>query len=714
MTTDRGSVPGAGGGVRAPMSLEHADGRGEQTDGRRRRKVWRAIFGAPRRLDDRRVFHKVSLVALLAWVGLGADGLSSSAYGPEEAFRTLGAHTYLAIPLAALMAVTVMVISAGYTRIIEQFPHGGGGYVVSTKLLGEKPGLISGCALLVDYVLTITVSIAAAGDALFSVGFLPAGAPAWKLPAEACFIAGMLALNIRGVRESVLVLTPVFFAFVVTHALVIAWGIAGHAPELPRTAVEVADGFRDGASTLGLGGLLLLLVHAFSLGGGTYTGIEAVSNGIPIMRHPQARTAKRTMLYMAVSLAFTATGLLLCYLLWDIAPEPGRTMNAVLVNRLVDGLPMGSVFAAAFLLTEGAILVVAAQAGFADGPRVLANMALDSWVPRRLSALSERLTTQNGIVLMGAAALAALLYTWGDVRHLVVMYSINVFLTFTLSLLGMTVHTLRTRGRSAQGRRGAWIGRAILLGGGFALCATILCVTAIEKFWRGGWVTLAATGLLVLLCVFIRAHYRSIAGKLAGAFGEFESVRERTTPAPGEPDPGQPVAVVLVGGYNGLGVHTTLNVFRSFPGHYKGVIFVSVGVIDSGGFKGEDSIDHLREQTQHVLDRYAALIRGMGIPAGTRMALGTDAVDEAERLCTAVAVEFAQPTFFAGQVIVEREGWLHRLLHNQTAYAIQRRLQWGGTRWSFWARGCGSGQRPGPAAPRGGGRARATARRPGS
>lgn len=127
------------------------------------------LIGPPRDLADRSVYRHLSLVAFLAWVGLGADGLSSSAYGPEEAFRTLGLHTYLALALAALMATTVLVISTAYSRIIEQFPHGGGGYVVATKLLGPRAGVVSGSALLVDYVLTISISIAAAGDAIFSL-----------------------------------------------------------------------------------------------------------------------------------------------------------------------------------------------------------------------------------------------------------------------------------------------------------------------------------------------------------------------------------------------------------------------------------------------------------------------------------------------------------------------------------------------------------------
>src|SRR5450755_932609 len=149
-------------------------------------RLQRMVFGKPRDLRDKRIFHQISLIPFLAWVGLGADGLSSSAYGPEEAFRNLGSHIYLAIALAAVMAMTVFIISAAYRGIIEQFPHGGGGYVVATKLLGQAAGVTSGSALLVDYILTITVSIAAAGDVIFS--FLPPSLAGFKMPMEILFI----------------------------------------------------------------------------------------------------------------------------------------------------------------------------------------------------------------------------------------------------------------------------------------------------------------------------------------------------------------------------------------------------------------------------------------------------------------------------------------------------------------------------------------------
>jgi amino acid transporter len=637
-------------------------------------RIRRTLVGRPRDLRDSRIFHRISLIPFLAWVGLGADGLSSSAYGPEEAFKTLGQHTYLAVLLALVTALTVAIISAAYRGIIEAFPHGGGGYMVASKLLGRRVGVVSGSALLVDYVLTITVSIAAAGDVIFSfaLNYLPPSWMALKLPLEVLFIVVLITLNIRGVRESAIVLAPIFMVFVLSHAAVIVGGVIGHAGQLPSTAVEVASGFHSGATTLGLGGMFLLFVHAYSLGGGTYTGIEAVSNGVAIMREPKVQTAKRTMLYMAVSLGCTAGGLLICYLLWRVAPVAGKTLNAVLVERMTERIPGGRWLSGITLFSEGVLLVVAAQAGFIDGPRVLANMANDHWAPRRFAALSDRLTTQNGIVVMGVAALIALLYTHGDVGKIVVMYSINVFLTFSLSMFAMTKKTL------AERRQGPWLGKALLFVTGFVLCATILTITVLEKFTEGGWLTLVVTTLVVVVCFLIRAHYRGVKLRLAHLYQDVRHVDHgQHQPLP-ITNPGLPTACVLVPSYGGVGIHTVLNVFRAFPNHFKNLVFLSVGVIDSGGFKGAEAVAELEQETEAMLKKYGSLATELGIPSTARFAVGTDAVAEAERLCRQVIADFPSVTFFGGKVIFAREAWYHRLLHNETALAIQKRLYWMG------------------------------------
>ena len=647
-------------------------------------RMKRVLLGRKRELQPN-VFHKVSLIALLAWVGLGADGLSSSAYGPEEAFKTLGTHTYLAVGLALATAFTVLVISYAYSRIIEQFPLGGGGYVVASRLLGQKAGVVSGSALVVDYVLTISISIAAAGDAIFS--FLP---PGWtsavllgvlpvKLLVELAAIGFLILLNLRGVKESVIALAPLFMVFLISHAILIGGVIIGRLGDIPAVFAEVHRGFAQGLQAppigLGLAGMMALFVRAYALGGGTYTGIEAVSNGLSIMREPKVQTGKRTMALMAVSLAVTAGGLILAYLLVHATPAPGRTMNAVLANQFAGGWAgIGALFVFVALLSEALLLIVAGQTGFIDGPRVMANMAVDSYMPHRFSQLSDRLTMSYGVLLIGGASLLALVYTGGNVTHLVVLYSINVFLTFSLSELAMCRFWVRERKKHPDWRKHISVHLV-----GLTLCVFILTVTVYEKFGEGGWVTLALTGGLIAGCFLIRRHYRRVHDKLRRLDGILTALPAGVAPPPAQShDPAAPTAVLLVGGYSGLGIHSLLAVQRLFPGYFKNFVFVSVGVIDSASFVNVEAVDEVRDRTAADLRRYVELATGLGLAADSRMAVGTEAVATAADLCVQIAAEFPRSLFFAGKLIFERERWYQRLLHNETAYQLQRRLQFAG------------------------------------
>ena len=666
------------------------------------KRVKTLLVGKPRDLKDESVFHSVSLVAFLAWVGLGADGLSSSCYGPEEAFRTLQAHSYLAVFLSVATILTVLVISACYSHIIEAFPSGGGGYLVASKLLGRPAGVLSGSALLVDYVLTITVSIAAAGDALFGLlmphltsaieflrgysGFhwLPLPTESWKLNLEFAAIVVLILLNLRGVRESVTALLPVFILFLITHALLIAAAVGLHLTSSGEVAQHVVEQVNTSVQDPGFGilAMLLLLLHAYSLGGGTYTGIEAVSNSMPVMREPRVATAKRTMIYMALSLSFMAGGLMLAYLLMQVGPEDGldanKTLNQVLVERVLGDVGLtgggwGGLLLWATMLSEGALLFVAAQAGFIDGPRILANMAHDSYMPHWFANLSDRLATHNGILLMGIAAIAALAYTGGQVKQLVIMYSINVFLTFSLSMIGMCRHWWVERKTNP-----IWLRRLALFGFGAVLCLAILSVTTWEKFTEGGYITLSVTGTLVILCFITRRYYRGVVERLKRLDASLGQIATSGAANRAEPDTHEPTAAILVGGYGGLGVHTLLNAVRFGHGHYKNIVFLSVGVVDSGNFKGAGAVEDLKRHTEETLAQYVDLAQRLGLPSTSYMTIGTDAVDELEHLCLAIAKQFPKVVFFAGQLVFQRDTWYQRLFHNQTAYSLQRRLQWDG------------------------------------
>jgi len=636
------------------------------------RTVKNFFIGRSRALDERGLFHQLSLVALLAWVGLGADGLSSSCYGPEETYKALLAHPDLALIVAGMSAVTIALICASYSQIISLFPSGGGGYVVASRLLSPAAGVVSGSALLVDYVLTIAISVASAMDAVFS--FLP---PQWigaKVAAGAAGIVVLSLLNLRGVRESVIIWVPVFVLFLLTHSFAIGYAVATHGDGVGPLLGGVTQTATGVSAEVGWFGLLALLLRAYSMGAGTYTGIEAVSNGLPILREPRVRTGRRTMVLMGLSLAGMVSGLLLAYLLVRVTPVAGKTLNAVLFEEITRGWPtwLGHGFVQVSLTSAAALLFIAAQAGFLDGPRVLASMALDRWMPTRFAALSDRFVTLNGVLVMGGAALVVLLLTHGAVELLVVLYSINVFATFSLSQLGMVRHWWQVRASEPRWKRRLAVNLA-----GLVLTSFILVTLIVLKFNHGGWVTLIITGALVAAAFGIKRHYDGVRAQLA-KLDALVPAAENSVASGGELTPpagsAERTAVVLVSGYNGLGLHTLLGALRMFGGAFHRFVFVHIGVVDAGNFKGSDEIDRLRAHAEAEAARYVEFVRRRGGAAEALTAIGHDVVGEFEQLLPTLRAAHPRAVFFGGQLVFERETFLTRWLHNSTAFALQRRL----------------------------------------
>ncbi|MBA4357316.1 MAG: amino acid transporter [Desulfovibrio sp.] len=640
------------------------------------RRAKELFLGKSLNLKDTSIFHNLSLVAFFAWVGLGSDGLSSSCYGPAEAYLALGSHTFLALFVGLASVLTIFVISASYSQIIELFPSGGGGYVVASKLLNPTLGMISGCALIVDYALTITLSVASGADALFS--FLP---PAWahyKLATAVFGVLLLIVLNLRGVKESVTVLVPIFMVFVLTHAFAIVYGLGSHLGNLPEVIARTTADVNVAQSQLGLMGMFLLILRAYSMGAGTYTGLEAVSNGLGILREPKVQTGKRTMTYMAVSLSVTVMGLILTYILFDVSEMKGKTLNAVLFESIAQnwGAP-GQVFVLVTLLSEAAILFVAAQTGFLDGPRVLANMALDRWFPTRFAMLSDRLVTQKGILLMGGAALVLMVLTHGSVELLIVLYSINVFITFVLSQLGMVRHWLGAEKGEPHRKKGL-----ALNGLGLVLCSFILITVTAVKFFEGGWATLVVTGAVAALALTIRRHYNTTWSMLKKLDALIPVAEGDPTPLANQDnlcqseacDPNAKTAVILVNGYNGLGMHTLLGIHRMFSGEFRNIIFVQVGLVDAGVFKGVEEMEALKTHIQADLDRYVDFVRARGLYAEGVSSVGVDVVEEVVKLTPTLRQRFPKAIFFGGQLVFPDDTFFTRLLHNHIVFAVQRQL----------------------------------------
>jgi len=613
----------------------------------------------------------VALVAFLAWIGLGADGLSSACYGPEEAFLALSPHTPLSLYLAAMTACTVFIIAVAYNQVIELFPSGGGGYKVASSLLGSHAGLVSGSALIVDYVLTIAISIASGVDALFSL--LPSAFASAKLELEVALTLLLLYLNLRGMKESIRFLLPIFLGFVATHTVLIGYGVIAHGERLPAMIAEAVTQTRELGGNLGWVAVAALLLRAYSLGGGTYTGIEAVSNNVQSLAEPRVSTGKWTMFYMALSLAFTAAGIIVLYLLWDARHVDGRTLNAVTFDSIIAsfGWTVPGLNAATLIVVlafEAGLLLVAANTGFLGGPAVLANMAVDSWMPHQFRHLSSRLVTQNGVILMAIAAVAVLLITRGNVSVLVVLYSINVFLTFTLSLAGLVRYWWRHR------EDARWRTRLVLSLAGFAVCAGILAVTMVEKFVEGGWITVIITGLVIGTGLAIRRHYNATAAALdrveelyAAPTGHF-AAKPRL-------DPSRPTAAFIIGRNRSGLVHASRTVLQTWPGFYKNFLVVSAQPVDVRSYGGDKTMEKLRAERLKDMEFYMELARQHGIAAKYYLGFGVDGIDELTKLCRQARAEFPRVVFFASKLVFDHETWITRLLHNQIVYAMQRRLQ---------------------------------------
>jgi Amino acid permease len=633
------------------------------------RKVTEMIFGAPLDPFSKETRRHVVLVAFLAWIGLGADGLSSSCYGPEEAFLALGENRHLGLYLAAATAATVFIIAVAYNQVIELFPSGGGGYKVATSLIGPYAGLVSGAALIVDYMLTISISIASGVDAVFS--FLPRSIQFIKLEAEIALVLLLLVLNLRGMRESIKVLLPIFLGFFITHAIIIFLGIGMHADRIPDLIPNTLNQTNQLTQQMGWIFVASLFLRAYSLGGGTYTGIEAVSNNVQSLAEPRVLTGKWTMFYMAVSLSFIAGGIILLYLLWNVQPVDGETLNAVTFRAILQDAIGSSVIESPILwlllALEGGLLFVAANTGYLGGPAVLANMATDSWVPHQYRYLSSRLVTQRGIVLMGMAAVGILIATGGSVSLLVVLYSINVFLTFSLSLLGLCIYWWGVRGIDHR-----WILRIALSILGLAVTSGILVVTTVEKFTEGGFMTVLITGVVIGFCILNRSHYEKIRRKLRKADEALPMEFPGRTAPPVNPK--EPTAVFVVGSNRWGGVYALDWVRREFPGHFHNFVFMSARTVDAKCYSGSDELEHERRKSEETLNYFVTYCNNRDLPAKSYVGFGIDPIEELTNLAEKIRRDFPHSMFFTSKLIFEHDNWYIRQLHSEAALTMLRRL----------------------------------------
>jgi amino acid transporter len=630
-------------------------------------KIKNLFFGAPRNPFNKETRNHISLIAFLAWVGLGADGLSSSAYGPEQAFLALGTHTYIALYLAIATALTVFIIALAYNQVIELFPSGGGGYKVASRLLSPFAGLISGSALVLNYTLTIAISFASGVDALFSL--LPYGLQAYKLHTAIGMVLLLTYLNLRGMKESIKIFLPIFLGFVATHFIIILYGIVHHSAKISTVVHNTWAETMDMTNAVGWFFVVAVLIRAYSLGGGTYTGLEAVSNNVNNLAEPRVQTGKWTMLYMAISLSITAGGIILLYLLWNAKPIAGQTLNAVTFGAILHNVAHGYIFLLLLLIFEAGLLFVGANTGFLGGPAVLASMAIDEWAPRRFRNLSSRLVVQNGIILFGILAIIILIWTGGTVSQLVVLYSMNVFITFTLSLSGLCIFWWQRRAQEKK-----WLRRFALSTIGLTLCAAILIVTVVEKFASGGWLTILLTSVVVALGLMVKRHYKKVRRQITALDKIFALPVQPSAQAETNIDPNKPTAVFFIGGSIGEGMHTVIQAQKMFAGMFKNFIFLSAGVVDVNTYESDKTLYAMQTKVNQRLQYFSAYANQHGIAVQTKCAFGTEPVAQLVALATEVNKEIKNPIFFAAKLVLANENWLTRWLHNETPNSLQKNL----------------------------------------
>lgn len=638
------------------------------------KKLKEIVIGSARDPLDKETRKHISLVAFMAWIGLGADGISSSCYGPEEAYVALGINKELAIYLAIATAITIFIISYAYTQVIELFPNGGGGYRVATRLLGKYAGLVSGSALIIDYVLTISISISSGIDALFS--FLPSHWQSAKLATAIIMVILLAALNLRGMKESIKFLMPIFLGFMVTHVFLILYGIIAHHYGIDKLIPQAVQKTSDLSESAGLIFVISIFLKAFSIGGGTYTGLEAVSNNVNTLSEPRVRTAKVTMFMVAVSLAFMAAGIIVLYLLWGVKKVEGQTLNATTFYIITElwrfgNIEIGKFFIPIVLIFEAGLLFVAANSGFLAGPVVIANMGHDEWMPKAFSSLSSRLVVKNGIIFMSIAAIITLLITGGSVHILVVLYSINVFITFSMSMLGLIVYWIKNRNK-----RPKWLRKLIVASIGFVVCFGILTITILEKFYEGGWVTLLITSLFIAVGLLINNKYRKFRRCLTNKEMKFYNDSALILPheAIVESDKNAPTAAIIVDQTFGGSMNCLTEIKKVFPNIFKNFIFVTAGEVDSNTFTEEKNWRSMRKKTKMLLRKYKNYCNANGCFARAYVGYSTDAAETLEKLSNRVVRDYPNTVFFGTQFIFDNENIVTQMLYNHIPYIIQRRL----------------------------------------
>jgi len=504
-----------------------------------------ALFGRPLATEAE---GSERLSVATGYAILASDNISSSAYATEEAMRVLAlagvAALSLTMPIALAIVAVLAVVVLSQLQVIKAYPNGGGSYVVTSDNLGRVPGLVAAASLLIDYVLTVAVSTAAGVAAITS--FAPA-LHDMRVPLGLAFIALLAIGNLRGIREAGMIFAIPTYVYVLSLAGLIAYGlfrvVSGDVPTaaIPPDPVPAA-----GVTALSV----LLILRAFASGSVALTGAEAVANGVPSMKPPETKNASTTLIFMALTFGTIFLGLTFLAQALGVAPDQREqeTLNSLVTRSLVgNGFPYYLV-----QVSTAVILALAANTGFTGFPRLAAVLANDRFMPRHFADRGERLAFSFGILVLAALASVVLVAFSGSVTALIPLYTIGVFLAFTLSQTGLVRRWLRLRPRG-------WKVTAAINGVGAVVTGVVLVITTVTKFEHGAWMVLIVMPLLVLLLHGISTHYTAAQDSLV-----VEDLRQDLPKLP------QPMVIVPVARLDRTAVHA-LTFASSISDHVRAV-----------------------------------------------------------------------------------------------------------------------------------------------
>jgi amino acid transporter len=448
-----------------------------------------------------RLAHHERLSRITGLAVLSSDALSSVAYATEEIVRTLVlagvAATALVTPIGGVIAALLVVVALSYRQTILAYPSGGGAYVVAKENLGVKYGLVAAAALLIDYTLTVAVSIAAGVAAITSA--VPG---LHDLRVQIClgFVALLALGNLRGVRESGNIFSVPTYFFIAALFVLIVYGAYRYFADGPAAA-PAAAALPAAVTPLST----FLILRAFANGCTAMTGVEAVSNGVPAFKPPEAKNAASTLMVMATLCVTMFMGITLLAHAYDILPSEKETVVSQLARAVFHGR------GTAYYLVQAAtmlILVLAANTAYADFPRLASLVARDRYLPRQFMNMGDRLAFSNGIVVLSVVAGALIAAFGGDTHALIPLYMVGVFVSFTLSQAGMVRKWTRER-------EAGWQGHALLNAVGGVLTGVVLVVVAATKFTEGAWIIVVLIPVLVLHFLSVHRHYAKVAAQLS-------------------------------------------------------------------------------------------------------------------------------------------------------------------------------------------------------